>query len=81
MVNSTTNTKIHNYPTPNTIPDQIFKLHLPCLPSPCRKQPGDADLSPPEPVWSAGAVSAGHGEAVALPGHGAGGLPQPQPLP
>ena len=50
-------------------------------PSLSREQPDHLDLPPAQPVRAGGAVPAGRGEAVEVPGHGAGGLPQPQPLP
>lgn len=46
-----------------------------------RKQPDHPDLPPAEPVWAGGALPAGHGQTLEVPGHGPGGLPQRQPLP
>lgn len=41
-----------------------------------RKQPDHPDLPPAEPVWSGGALPAGHGQTLEIPGHGPRGLPQ-----
>lgn len=46
-----------------------------------RKQSDHPDRPPAEPVRPGGALPAGHGQTLEVPGHGAGGLSQRQPLP
>lgn len=57
------------------------KVKHPPLSSSLRKQPDHPDLPPAQPVRPGGALSAGPGQTLEVPGHGAGGLPQRQPVP
>lgn len=45
-----------------------------------REQPDHPDLPPAQPVWLGGALPAGYGQSVEIPGLGSGGLSQRQPL-